>query len=162
MDERLLSLGDLQDVIRLFARIAAEQLGTAAASGEPGAKLSSLKLNDKEIRLLDEMNTSNGRFFFRRDGVWRDCYIPYAGTAGVYFFFDEDDVAVYVGKSETAIGPRVAAHVGEYGDGSLPKLSFPEAYYLVVVPFEEAPFLAPAFESFVLSRYRLKYNIVGQ
>ena len=148
--------------LQSFAKDVIEQLeglGTKAKITEEKIRL---LLNDKEIRLREDIETSNGRYYFRKDQIWKSCYIPYTGNQGVYFFFDKHAVALYVGKSETTIGKAVARHVGKYENGSFPELAFPEAEYVIVIPFETGPFLAPAFESYLLSKYKFKYNTVGQ
>lgn len=70
-------------------------------------------------------------------------------------------MACYVGKAERAIGLRAAKHVGPAGLEGMYQLSkFPDAEYLVVVPFDGAAFLAPAFESFLLEEYDFPSNVM--
>ncbi len=68
---------------------------------------------------------------------------------------------VYVGKSEQSggLGRRVYDHIGPYRNGQHPNLEFPEAKYIIVIPFDEAPFLAAAFESYLLGRFEFTHNI---
>ncbi len=77
-----------------------------------------LKLDDKEIKDKKDLLTSHGRYYFLREDVWKSFYVPCAESPGVYFFFnkDKDKKAVYVGKSETAIGDRIGSHRGDYKD----------------------------------------------
>ena len=152
----------LEQELENFARDVIEQLRGLGAKVEITRGKISLPLNDKEIKVREDIETSNGRYYFRKDQIWKSCYIPHADNPGVYFFFDKHAVALYVGKSETTIGERVASHVGKYENGKFPKLAFPEAEYVIVIPFETGPFLAPAFESYLLSKYTFKYNTVGQ
>lgn len=116
-----------------------------------------LNINDKVITSKEEIDSSNGRYFFKKN---IDTYIPCAGSPGVYIFFNKSDVALYVGKSDVAggIGRRVWAHIGKYVNGEYPNLEFPEAEYIVVIPFTEAPYLSSAFEGYLLNNHKFKYN----
>jgi hypothetical protein len=117
-----------------------------------------LKLDDEPIKHKNKLNLKNGRCWFRRSG-WSNSYWPYSDSPGVYIFFNESKTACYVGKAETAIGYRASAHSGSPGpDGNHPNCEYPEAEYLISIPFKLAPFLSPAFESFLLSRYEFCYN----
>jgi GIY-YIG catalytic domain len=148
--------------MRSFARKTIGELIEFGIKAEVNDESINLLLNDKEITKCEDIKTSNGRYYFRKDKIWERCYIPCTGYPGVYFFFNQNSIALYIGKSETSIGKRVAKHVGTFKNGTFPKLSFPEAEYVIVIPFEKGPFLAPAFESYLLSRYSFKYNTAGQ
>ena len=116
------------------------------------------KLTNEPIMDKDELNSRNGRCWFRKPG-WSKSYWPFSDSPGVYLFFDGSHTACYVGKAEVAIGYRASAHAGSPGtDGSYSNCVFPEAVYLISIPLEAAPFLAPALESFLLSRYDFHYN----
>ncbi len=108
----------------------------------------------------DKLKT-NGRYLFQQPEVCRDHYIPHADSPGVYFFFNAEGKALYVGKSEVkgGIGRRVAAHIGRMENESLPYLAFEEAESVIVVPFDYAPWLAPAFESYLLGKRKFKHNL---
>lgn len=121
-----------------------------------------LKLNDKEIENIKDIRNSNGRYYFKRNDIWERCYIPYAGYPGCYLFFNLNSHAVYVGKSESSISERISHHIGSKENGIFPNLSFPEAEYVIAVPFVESPYLAPAFESYLLGKYSFQYNRSGQ
>ena len=78
-------------------------------------------------------------------------YYPYAESKGVYIFFDSRKQGVYVGKSESnaGIGERIGKHVrGAWW------LDAHRATYVVSIPFDQAPHLAPEFESHLLDKYR--------
>jgi len=119
-----------------------------------------LRLDDKPITDKKDLSSTHGRYYFRVADNWMKAYIPHAESSGVYFFFDESGVGLYVGKSEVpgGLGERVASHVNPYDNGRFPALQFPEAEYIIVLPFDKAPFLAVAFESYLLSKYHFKYN----
>jgi hypothetical protein len=120
--------------------------------------LYTLKLDDEPVEQKDKLNTKNGRCWFRRP-EWSNSYWPCSDSPGVYIFFNESKTACYVGKAEKAIGYRASAHSGSPGpDGNYPDCEYPEAEYLISIPFKLAPFLSPAFESFLLSRYEFCYN----
>ncbi len=115
-----------------------------------------LVLDDRRITDKDDNSPSNGKYFFRTE--WEKCYIPHADSPGVYFFFDEDDVALYVGKSEVGIGKRVAEHVNLIKKRSASDEWLKRAKYVVTIPFNVAPCLGVAFESYLLSKYSLEWN----
>ena len=116
-------------------------------------------IDDLRVAQLDTLPSEYGRYYFKRDGVWKGFYVPYAKSPGVYFFFDDDGVGIYVGATVRSIGGRVKDHVGAMtGCGEFPHLEFPEATYVLCLPFDrapfpKAPFLAKAFESYLLSKY---------
>jgi hypothetical protein len=117
-----------------------------------------LKISDDPIMTKLEINSRNGRNWFRLPG-FSESYWPYVTSPGVYLFFCEDETACYVGKSEDTIGKRASCHVGKKTpDGKYSDCEFPEAHYLISIPFDNAPFLAPSLESFLLSNYEFMYN----
>ncbi len=143
---------DIEETFTGFYKESLKQfaaLGIDAASGSGRLRLT---LDDRVITDKKELNCTNGRYYFTRDDVWNS-YIPWADSSGVYFFFNEKGLAVYLGKSERVggLGKRIAAHI-------VPELKFPEAKYVIVVPFEKAPFLAVAFESYLLGEFEFQYN----
>lgn len=117
-----------------------------------------LKLSDEPILKKDHLKSRHGRCWFKKAG-WLKAYWPYADSPGVYLFFTGNRTACYVGKSETGIGYRASAHAGSPGpEGKYPNCEFLDADYTISVPFDDAPFLAPALESYLLSQYEFKYN----
>ncbi len=117
-----------------------------------------LKLDNKKIKDKKDLLTSHGCYYFLREGVWESDYIPCAKSPGVYFFFNKDGKALYVGKSETALGARIGSHWEDYKRYYKNyEKNAPE--YVIVVPLEkEISFLAPAFESYLLERYAFEHN----
>ena len=134
--------------------------GTDVTIGPSGFHL----ILEEDLLLTDKddprFSRSDGRYRFRKGDAWREAYIPHADSPGVYFFFDEGATALYVGKSEVpgGIGRRVWEHVGKLTEGGFPDLKFPEAAYVITIPFDKAPWLAAAFETYLLMRYTFKYN----
>ncbi len=118
-----------------------------------------------EVRLTDDPITDrsarqlwHGRIRYKGPEFAKS-YWAFADDPGVYLFFGADWTACYVGKAEVALGSRIGAHIGARGDGRMyGASSFPEAEYVVVVPFQHAPFLAPAFESYLLKHFDFPRN----
>lgn len=111
-------------------------------------KLPDVKIKDERLQITKserEHNEYCGRYYFREDGD--EFYIPHADYTGIYFFFNKEDEALYVGKAEDTIGKRVADHMSDYE----------EAEYVVTIPFKKS-YLAPALESYLLSKYAFKDN----
>ena len=153
---------NLTNSLKDFAKIIGEQLKKLRIELNFGNGQTEIVLDDKEIDSKSDIKTSNGRYYFRKNEIWRRCYIPYADSPGVYFFFDGGGSAMYIGKAERTIGTRVFSHIGKEQNGGFSDIEFPEADYVIVIPFEIAPFLSPAYESFLLSKYKFKYNKIGQ
>ena len=108
-----------------------------------------LILDDKRIAYKHDIDTSNGRYFFKE---YEKYYIPHADSPGVYLFFDNAGEAVYVGKSDNEIGNAAWRHIK-------PILEFKEAEYMISIPFEGFPFIAASYEYFLLSKYEFNNNI---
>ena len=121
-----------------------------------------LNLDDKKIAEKEDIKSTNGKYYFSNPNIWKSYYIPNADSPGVYLFFNKDNQAIYVGKSEAALGKRVVAHVGTCVDDCFPNLAFPTADYIITIAFDAAPFLAPAFESYLLAKYSFEHNTAGQ
>lgn len=121
----------------------------------------SLMLDDRSIDDKKDIDASDGRYFFKTKS---DKYIPHASSPGVYFFFNKEKVALYVGKSDcdNGLGRRVWSHVGKKQNDQFPDLEFNDAEYVVTIPFKEASYLASAYEGFLLSKYNFKYNTQEQ
>ena len=115
-------------------------------------------LTDDAILDKDERQSWHGRIRYK--GLeFADSHWAFSDNPGVYLFFDTDRTACYVGKAEVALGSRIGAHIGARGaDRTYPASSFPEAEYVIVVPFIRAPFLAPAFESYLLRHFDFPRN----
>lgn len=120
--------------------------------------------SNSKIEYTENVDKSHGHYYFRRKDkndkyFWEEYYIPHADNPGVYLFFDKDEKALYVGQSATAMGRRIATHVGERVGDEFPDLAFEGAEYVIFIPFdEEAAFLAPAFESYLLKRFKFEHN----
>jgi hypothetical protein len=148
---------DLDRSYEMFLKDMAKFIGAGSETVVPAK----LVIDDKPIHNKAEITSTNGRYFFRQANAYRDLYIPHADSEGVYFFFDNDDIAIYVGKSEVAggIGRRVARHIGKPQGSDFPYLAFKDAQYVIALPFSEAPWLAPAFESYLLGNYQFRHNL---
>jgi len=156
--KQFLSEKELPEAIKEFVNQSIIQLNKFGYTISNERDIYSLKLDDNPINDKLQMNSKNGRCWFRKSN-WSNSYWPHSDSPGVYFFFDNIGTACYVGKSETKIGFRARSHSGKSGpNGNYPDLQFTEAEYLISIPFESAPFLAPAFESFLLKRYKFLYN----
>lgn len=138
-----------------------EFLGAGAATAKDNPNFLRIVIDDKKIDCKADIASTNGRYFFRNPEQYRRFYIPHADSPGIYFFFNKAGIALYVGKSEIdgGIGRRVSSHIGRSEGDEFPYLAFPEAQYVITVPFLQAPWLAPAFESFLLGRYSFSYNL---
>ncbi len=89
----------------------------ALGAGIPYLNNLELKLDDdSKIKDKKDLLTSHGRYRFLGEDVWESDYIPCADSPGVYFFFNKDGKALYVGKSEIKIGKRIGSHRGDYKD----------------------------------------------
>ena len=153
-----LTEAELPNAIRRFLKQTLVQFKEIGFQVSENQGSFNLKLSDEPILMKDQLKSRHGRCWFKKAG-WLKAYWPYADSAGVYLFFTGTRTAIYVGKSETAIGYRASAHVGPPGpEGKYPNCEFLDADYIVSIPFDSAPFLAPALESFLLSRYEFKYN----
>jgi hypothetical protein len=153
---------DIVPSLQKFMRQSLDQFGAFGLQCE-SIKFNAfaLNLNDVCIDDFDNVQANNGRYRFLDPGVWRNCYIPFANSAGVYFFLNDEHEIVYVGKSDRSLGNRVGAHVGAYVNGGFPNLEFPTATYVIVVPFLKAGFLACAYEAFLLNEFQFQYNQMG-
>jgi len=120
-----------------------------------------LQLNDFIINNLNDINSSNGRYYFSDN--WNS-YIPHASDPGVYIFFNKNRIGLYVGKTEVngGLGVRISKHIGPCFNNSFPYLEFPQSKYIIVIPFKKAPFLSSSFESFLLLNYKFEYNTIFQ
>lgn len=160
MEGKTLRLVDIPAAFKEFADATARFLG--ARLGPLGPDWGHLDWRiEEDLRIADKslLERANGRFRLEPT-TYTQHYIPHAESPGVYFFLDGQDFAVYVGKSEPrgGIGTRVSSHVGRAAGDSFPQLRFEDAVSLVVVPLVEAPFLAPAFESYLLLNYQFRHN----
>lgn len=146
----------LPTVYRQFLQAVAAAIGLDTEQ----VPMMSLVIDDRQIEDKKAITSTNGRYFFRNQEAYKQFYIPHADSPGVYFFIDKDGIVVYVGKSETTggLGRRVASHIGRFEDGTFPNLAFDSAQHVIVIPFKTAAWLAPGFESYLLSRYKFKYN----
>jgi len=133
-------------------------IDTATATGPRPLRI---VIDDKEISRPADMGSTNGRYFFREPEKYHNLYIPHADSPGVYMFFDSSGAAIYIGKSEVVggIGKRVSSHIGRFDGDRLPYLAFREAQYVITIPFVQAPWLAVAFESFLLSKFTFQHNL---
>lgn len=138
---------DIIPAFHEFCDLVISQFSKLGVDSAIKSKNFKLLLNDNEIQFKRDIESSHGRYFFRR---MRKNYIPCAENAGVYFFFDKEGKGLYVGKSDVSggIGKRVDSH----------NLEFPDAEYVIVIPFSVAPFLAGAFERFLLSQFKFPHN----
>lgn len=136
-----------------------DQLNELGSIIEIKSKSLKLVLDNKLISNEKDINSTNGRYFFKNK-EYKDCYYPHSNLPGVYLFFNENNEAVYVGKSEDAVGNRIWSHIGSNIDGNFPHLKFKESEYIIVIPFKESSSLAVAFESYLLSKYKFKYNTI--
>jgi hypothetical protein len=146
METKQFHESDIETEYKEFATIVISQLGIVDTTLPAGMGRLKLILDDKNIENRADIQSTNGRYKFRNPEVYRRCYIPHAESPGVYFFFDGKGIAVYVGKSEVpgGLGRRVASHIGPlHGDNFL-NLAFQEAEYVIIIPFDKAPCLAPA------------------
>ncbi len=150
---------DIQESFGSFYEASLNQFAALGIDSPLGKGRVQLTLDDRLITEKKDINCTNGRYYFRRPEAWNS-YIPCAESSGVYFFFDKDGIGVYVGKSEQTggLGRRVFAHIGPFRNGEYPNLEFPEAEYIIVIPFDEAPFLAVAFESYLLRKFEFAHN----
>ena len=153
---------ELSETLKEFVTASSKELLEDSAISTPRSSFTQLCLDDRKITVKDDLSTTNGRYFFRNPTVWKSDYIPNAESPGVYLFFNKSEKAIYVGKSESTMGSRVASHVGNFGDGKFPDLAFPSAEFVITIPFIQAPFLAPAFESYLLANYSFEHNTAGQ
>ena len=154
----LLTEGEFPHAIQKFLQQTLVQFKELGFQISDGKGSFDLRLSDEPILTKDQLHSRHGRCWFKQAG-WSESYWPYSDSPGVYLFFSETGTACYVGKAETAIGYRASAHAGPPGPkGKYPNCDFPDADYLVSIPLVSAPFLAPALESFLLSRYEFKHN----
>ncbi len=155
-----LTLSQLKNEPGEFSQSVCKQLAAMGisvdVSSDDGFRL---VLDDRRITNKQDISSSNGRYFFETE--WEECYIPHADSPGVYFFFGKNDVALYVGKSEVGIGKRIGEHVSLIKSR---RASDPNSFadvkggYVVTIPFDVAPCLGVAFESYLLSKYSLEWN----
>lgn len=155
---RRLREDDIAPALLAFAR------GCASQFKEFGFQISDiegvfqLQLTDDPILEHDHSHRWHGRTRYKGT-KYANAYWACADDPGVYLFFDSSGNACYVGKAEVALGFRLGAHVGARGsDRMYSSSAFPEAEYVIVVPFREAPWLAPAFESYLLRQFKFPRN----
>ena len=148
---------DIIPAFHEFCELVIDQFSRSGVDSSIKMKSFKLLLNDKEIQFKRDIELSHGRYYFRR--MW-DYYIPCAENAGVYIFFDKGGKGLHVGKSDISggIGRRVVSHVGKLQEEGFPNLEFYDAEYVIVIPFSVAPFLAGAFERFLLTKFEFSYN----
>jgi hypothetical protein len=141
-----------------FARATADAFASLGFHNSAPTGDFQLRLRDEPLRERADQRQWHGRCYFRGDQN-AESFWPFSDDAGVYLFFTRDRAACYVGKAEVALGSRIGAHIGPRGpDRSYAQSAFPEADYVIVIPFLGAPFLAPAFESYLLGRYSFPRN----
>ncbi len=149
--------GAIDDFVKATAR--ALRLG-----GEPTAAWP-YSWEESEEPILDKQkqDSCNGPFWFR-EKRYREAYAPGTDYQGVYLFFDAEDTAIYVGKSEAAVGTRIWRHIGRVNkDGTTPHCEFgedPEYVFVAYIPGGEGEngFIAPGLESYLLRNFKFKYN----
>ena len=147
---------DISKAFNLFIEKIIEQFNELGSDVEIKSKKLTFILDDKKIKDKKDLNTSNGRYYLNEE--YKDCYFPFSDSPGVYLFFNKDGEAIYVGKCEVKIGRRIWSHTGPYKNGEYRYLEFEEAEYVIVIPFINAPFMAPSFESYLSKNYDFKYN----
>ncbi len=128
-----------------------------------------LILDYSPIEDKKDIKFSNGKYDLISD--WK-YYFPYSDSAGVYIFLDRDEQIMYIGMSLRAMGKRICSHLGKRVKNASGKSIidyFPnnqfknENYvprYVVCIPFDVCPFLAPAFEVFMIEEYSPPYNAI--
>ena len=149
---------DIPNAMLKFAISCTEQFRTFGLQAEDPAGSFKLCFSDNPIMKREDLHSCHGRFKLHGP-EWAKAYWPYADLPGIYLFFTTEEKACYVGKSERAIGYRASAHMGPLGpEAAYPLREFKSAEYMIAIPFEKAPFLAPAFESFLLHEYNFPEN----
>lgn len=156
-----LTESDLPTAVAAFVDDCRTQLRQLGFDLTCGSGSFHLQLSDDPVHAKGGANSYFGRYWLNRP-EFRDAYWPCPNSRGVYLFFDRNRLCRYVGKAESAIGNRIGAHLGARGrTRDYPDRAFPEAAYIVGIPLDEAPFLAPAFESFLLKHYEFPDNMRG-
>src|SRR5689334_19318886 len=126
---------DIVPSLHGFARDCAAQfaeLGLVSSEISGGFEL---RLTNDLILTKAEQRLWHGRVRYKGQERSRALW-AFSDDPGVYLFFDGEEKACYVGKAEVALGSRIGAHIGARGDDHMYAASaFPEAEYVVVVPF---------------------------
>lgn len=122
-----------------------------------------------ELNLVDSCELYNrqdkkmysGRYYFKKH---YDAYVPNCESRGLYLFFNNKGIAVYVGMSTVSggIGVRVCSHIGKKEGDLFPNLAFNDAEYVITIPFDECSGLGVAFETYLLENYYFNYNSIKQ